>query len=53
MQVYEDVLKELYKILRLFVPQGLEIGEEMDMVADLGLDSVEGNENCGIRRRQF
>jgi acyl carrier protein len=40
MQVYDNILKELYKILRPFVPHGLEIGEETDMVADLGLDSL-------------
>ena len=40
MQVYEKILMELYKSLRPYVPQGLEIGEETDMVADLGLDSL-------------
>ena len=40
MQVYENILKEIYKILQTFVPQGLAIGEETDMVADLGLDSL-------------
>ena len=40
MQVYEDVLKELFKILKPFVPEGYNIGEETDMVADLGLDSL-------------
>ena len=40
MQVYENILEELHKILKPFVPQGLEIGEETDMVADLGLDSL-------------
>jgi acyl carrier protein len=40
MQVYENILEELYKILTPFVPQGFEIGEETDMVADLGLDSL-------------
>ena len=40
MQVYDNILEELFKILRPFVPQGLEIGEETDMVADLGLDSL-------------
>jgi len=40
MQVYDNILEELYKILRPFVPQGLEIREETDMVADLGLDSL-------------
>ena len=40
MQGYEKILAELYKIVQPFVPQGLEIGEETDMVADLGLDSL-------------
>ena len=40
MQVYENILEELYKTLKPFVPQGLEIGEETDMVAGLGLDSL-------------
>ena len=40
MQVYDNILEELYKILRPFVPQGLEIRENTDMVADLGLDSL-------------
>jgi acyl carrier protein len=40
MQVYDNILKELYKILQPFVPQGLDIGEETDLVADMGLDSL-------------
>ena len=40
MQVYENILEELYKIVKPFVPQGLQIGEETDMLADLGLDSL-------------
>ena len=40
MQIYENILEKLYKILQPFVPQGLEIEEETDMVADLGLDSL-------------
>jgi acyl carrier protein len=40
MQVYESILEELYKILQPFVPQGLKIGEETDLVADMGLDSL-------------
>ena len=40
MQVYDNILEEIYKILQPFVPQDLEIGEETDMVADLGLDSL-------------
>jgi len=40
MQTYENILEELYKILKPFVPQDLEIEEKTDMVADLGLDSL-------------
>jgi acyl carrier protein len=40
MRVYESILEELYKILQPFVPQGLKIGEETDLVADMGLDSL-------------
>jgi len=40
MQVHENILEELYKILQQFIPQGIEIGEETDMVSDLGLDSL-------------
>ena len=40
MQVYENILEELYTILQPFVPQGLELGEKTDMVSDLGLDSL-------------
>jgi acyl carrier protein len=40
MQDYENILQEIYNILRPFVPQGLKIAEETDMVADLGLDSL-------------
>jgi len=40
MRVYESILEELYKILQPFVPQGLELEEKTDLVADLGLDSL-------------
>ncbi len=40
MQDYENILQEIYNILQPFVPQGLTIAEETDMVADLGLDSL-------------
>ena len=40
MQDYENILQEIYKILRPLVPQGQKIAEETDMVADLGLDSL-------------
>ncbi len=39
MRVYENILEELYKILQPYVPQGLDIEEETDLVADMGLDS--------------
>ena len=40
MQAYENILEVIYKSLHPIVPQGLEIREETDMVADLGLDSL-------------
>ena len=40
MQVDERFLKELYEILTQFVPQGQQLSEETDMIADLGLDSL-------------
>jgi acyl carrier protein len=40
MRDHKDILEELYKILQPFVPQSLEIEEETDLVADLGLDSL-------------
>ena len=40
MQAYENILEELSNILKPFVPAGLKIEEETDMVVDLGLDSL-------------
>jgi acyl carrier protein len=40
MQDYEDILEEIYKVLKPFVPEGQKIAEDTDMVADLGLDSL-------------
>ena len=40
MQDYEDILEEIYKLLKPFVPEGQKIAEDTDMVADLGLDSL-------------
>ena len=40
MQVNENIIEELNKILQPFVPQGLKIEEETDLVSDLGLDSL-------------
>ena len=40
MQDYEDILEEIYRLLKPFVPEGQKIAEDTDMVADLGLDSL-------------
>ena len=40
MQDYENILEELYKILKPFIPEGQQIAEDTDMVTDLGLDSL-------------
>jgi acyl carrier protein len=40
MQFDEKILKAVTEILTQFVPQGQQITEETDMVADLGLDSL-------------
>jgi len=40
MPVDENILKVLYEILTPFVPQGQQLTEETDMIADLGLDSL-------------
>ena len=40
MQDYDDILEEIYKVLKPFVPEGQKIAEDTDMVADLGLDSL-------------
>ena len=40
MQNYEDILEEIYKVLKPYVPEGQKIAEDTDMVADLGLDSL-------------
>ena len=40
MQDYEDILEEIYKVLKPFVPEGQKIAKDTDMVADLGLDSL-------------
>ena len=37
---YENVLQELKQILKSFVPEGQDIDEETDLVADLDLDSL-------------
>lgn len=40
MELDEKILKEVTAILIPFVPQGQQITEETDMIADLGLDSL-------------
>jgi acyl carrier protein len=40
MDDYQDILKQLYDILKPFVPSGLTIDEETDLVKDLDLDSM-------------
>ncbi|UCD80959.1 MAG: acyl carrier protein [Desulfobacterales bacterium] len=40
MHLNENILEELTKILKQFVPQGQSINAETDLVADLGLDSL-------------
>ena len=40
MHANKDILRELYQTLQPFVPQGVEIGEDTDIIADLGLDSL-------------
>jgi acyl carrier protein len=40
MQVDEKQFNEIIEILTPFVPQGQQLTEETDMIADLGLDSL-------------
>jgi acyl carrier protein len=40
MGVYEDILTELFGILKPYVEGELELGEGTDLVADIGLDSM-------------
>ena len=40
MQLNEKLFKEVTKILTPFVPEGQQLSEETDMIADLGLDSL-------------
>ena len=37
---YEEILTEFNKIVTDLIPQGQQINEETDLVADLGLDSL-------------
>lgn len=40
MQTYEDILGQLYDVLKPFVPEGRDVREETDLVNDLELDSM-------------
>jgi acyl carrier protein len=40
MQVDEKLFNEIIEILTPFVPEGQQLTEETDMIADLGLDSL-------------
>lgn len=40
MSDYENILQTLIDALKPLVPQGQEINEDTDLVADLGLDSL-------------
>ena len=40
MKGYENTLQALSQILIPYVPQGQDINEDTDLVADLGLDSL-------------
>jgi acyl carrier protein len=40
MASYEDVLDELYEVLRPFAKGDAELGEDTDLVGSLGLDSM-------------
>ena len=40
MNDYQTILQALIEILQPFVPRGQAVGEDTDLVADLGLDSL-------------
>ena len=40
MQDYQSLMLKLYDLLRPFTKDGLELNEETDLVADIGLDSM-------------
>ena len=40
MELDAKIFKEVTEILTQFVPQGQQLSEETDMIADLGLDSL-------------
>ena len=41
MPSYESVLTEIYEVLQPFAKEGQTFSEETELVADLGLDSVQ------------
>ena len=40
MKVYEEILTQLYELLEPSLKDGQKLGENTDLVADLGLDSL-------------
>jgi acyl carrier protein len=41
MPSYDDILKEIGEVLQPFLKSGQTVGETTELVADLGLDSVQ------------
>jgi acyl carrier protein len=41
MPSYEELLAELYEVVQPFAKEGQTLGEATELVADLGLDSVQ------------
>ena len=41
MPSYQDILPQVYEILQPFAPEGKELTEDMELVADLGLASMQ------------
>ena len=40
MSDYENILQSLKEILKPLIPEGYDVSEDTDLVADLGLDSL-------------
>ena len=40
MKVYEEILTQLYELLKPYLKDGQKLAEDTDLVADLGLDSL-------------
>lgn len=40
MNAYEEILTQLYELLKPSLKDGQKLGEDTDLVADLGLDSL-------------